>query len=160
MTDPKEPAPLTPLIGQCPGCWSYHRVADYDRECECGERIEVIDLRTARTPSQPDLREALRAEVAVWKRLQKETTGEKDADEGYAVGLGRAFFAVEELLASHPAPADPEGKGLRSRGIQAFPTGEGQRAIDRATGAYGRPAPAGVRDPEALGPDLVKLDPC
>jgi hypothetical protein len=48
--DPAEPglAPDQRLLGQCAGCWAVHRLpstADY--ECECGERVTVIDLRAA-----------------------------------------------------------------------------------------------------------------
>jgi hypothetical protein len=48
--DPAEPGLALDqrLLGQCPGCWAVHRLpstADY--ECECGERVTVIDLRPA-----------------------------------------------------------------------------------------------------------------
>jgi hypothetical protein len=45
------------------------------------------------------LRRQLRLQVDAWRELQKQTTGQKEADEGYAVGLGHAIFVVEELLA-------------------------------------------------------------
>ena len=43
-----------------------------------------------------------------------------------------ALTGKEIVAAPQPEPA-PAGKGLRSRGIVAFDTGDGQRAIDRET---------------------------
>lgn len=54
-------------------------------------------------------------------------------------------YANATLDAARAGVREPEGKGLRSRGVEAFSTGEGQRAIDRATGAYG----TGVREPDS-----------
>jgi hypothetical protein len=37
------------LIGQCPGCFSIHKVPDgVDWECDCGELVTIIDLRAKR----------------------------------------------------------------------------------------------------------------
>lgn len=35
------------IVKQCPGCWSSGDwPADVDHECECGERLVAIDLRS------------------------------------------------------------------------------------------------------------------
>jgi hypothetical protein len=60
-------------------------------------------LAASLTEQRPfGLRQALRAEVAIWREnaRQHAKPEDKDADEGYAAGLGRAAFAVEELLAA------------------------------------------------------------
>jgi len=41
-----------PLLQQCPGCWSTGRGAA-DIECECGERMAVVDLRAALASPEP-----------------------------------------------------------------------------------------------------------
>ena len=53
-----------------------------------------------RTRELDAFRRRLREEVREWKRDQRRSTGEKEADEGYAAGLGRAIFSVEEMLGS------------------------------------------------------------
>jgi hypothetical protein len=55
-------------VYQCPGCWSYGPAPRGDIECDCGERMENIDLRDAalRSTDVPSgLREAVE-DVALW----------------------------------------------------------------------------------------------
>jgi len=51
------------LLAQCPGCWAIHRLpttADY--ECDCGERVVMLDLRSDEDKALDDrIADALRS---------------------------------------------------------------------------------------------------
>jgi hypothetical protein len=97
--------------------WMLDHLAEYNRWMMTGWRETMRDeavvlagqmLDAARVAAPSDgLREQLRLQVDAWRELQKQTTGQKEADEGYAVGLGHAIFVVEELLADAALAATP-----------------------------------------------------
>jgi hypothetical protein len=84
--------------------------------CRCGATLEGV------APSPDALRAAL--EYALQRQVDLGTFSALRADEI----IGDVYAALEP---QEPVPVT--GKGLRNRGIVAYPTGEGQRAIDRET---------------------------
>jgi len=98
------------LIGQCPGCWAFHRVpTTVDYECECGERIEIVDLRAALNAAPAPAPER---GAEVMRRMSSDNPRSRHHREDHPNGwsswscipIRDAVEARAALLAAPPAP--------------------------------------------------------
>jgi len=90
-------------LAQCPGCWSTTTVNLFvapDWECECGERLTVIDLREQPAGS------ALTALKAAADNVIRDSLDDPHPETMERIAV--LADALDQLDASPPTPTEPE----------------------------------------------------